>query len=410
MKKKFLILFAAAAVCGAEKSAVQNYQFSVPLITAPAAGAAGRVRIPGAAFEHLSGLRIFDSEENEWPYFILRPADGTELRRHTPELINRAFSAGREPYWEFDLIIDSEFAGTLHNALEVITDGDDFIRRVEISRAGEDGFPLQIAAGYLTGGGVRAGSKNNTVSYFATDADRLHVRVYTNAKNIDETFSIRSVAVYFFEKVIAERETVTAESVTVPKGDLRPKIDSRIFDTGFVKRPIDFLTIETPDASFVRRVSVSGRNSEDEPWQWIGGGEISRTKTREQIELSVRAAHRWLRVEIFNEDNRPLNIDGILFEARARYLVFEAGSALPAALYFAGGTSARPDYDLSKRISESRAAGLPLYETGALETHQIAEKILVANYTKIIVPAVIGLVSVLTAWVIISMMRRQKLS
>jgi hypothetical protein len=296
----------------------------------------------------------------------------------------------------------------VHNRLEITTRGSDFVRRVEISHDAESGVPAHLGSGYLICFPNNRNARNNTVSDPDSDVARMHVQVYTSAKNADEEFEVQTINVYCRNKISAEREPVDAVRCLIPEKETGNRSQTFILDTGFKKRPVEFIFFEVADSSFVRCVSVCGRNAENEPWCSVGGGEIHRLGKDEGTTVRICAPYRWIKVDVRQDDNLPLGIKDIRLEAALRYIVFEASSELPARLCFRGWDVSTPSYDLKKRITEQAALALPVYELGPEKPNpQGAVPSVFRKYSRGLGAVAVGAVSLLTIWIIISMMRRQ---
>ncbi len=414
MKKLLFGLLLAAALSTYSSAAeiAGRFELCRPLESQPGKGSAGRLRIPGDVFDQArnfpADLRILDEAGTQWPFFMMTPSDRTLSEKQVPQILNKAFVEGREPHWEFDLLMPEKDRLAVHNRLEISTSGYDFVRRVEIFHDAENGTRAYLASGYLICFPENRDARNQTVSYPDSNAARLHVQVYTSAKNADESFNVQSAAVYCRNKIPAEREPVAAERCPVSDKETDERTQTFILDTGFQNRPVEFITFDVADLSFVRCVSVDGRNVGNEPWQSAGGGEIHRIGKDVETTIRVRTAYRWLKVNIRKDDNPPLDVREIRLEAVPRYLVFEAASELPARLCFRGWDIPAPHYDLHRRISEAEAMTLPFFATGSAVPNTGVRICSFRKYSKALGGVAVGAVSLLTAWVIISMMRRQK--
>jgi hypothetical protein len=414
MKKLLLGLLMTAALSGHSRAdeIAARLELCRPVLGSPEAGSRGRLLIPddvfGQSLNFPTDLRILDEAGTQWPFFIMTPTDRTLSEKRIPQILNKAFVGGREPHWEFDLLLPEKDRLAVHNRLEINTSGRDFVRRVEIFRAAENGNQPHLASGYLICFPENRAARNQTVSYPDSDAVRLHVQVYTSAKNADETFDIHDVAIYCLNKVSAEREAVAAVRCPVPAKETADRTQTFILDTGFKHRPVEFITFDVAGTSFVRCVSVCGRNAENEPWKNAGGGEIHRLEKDVETTIRVQAAYRWIKVDIQKDDNLPLDIREIRLEAVPRYMVFEAASKAPARLCFRGWDIPVPGYDLKRRIPEVGALALPVFATGSTEPNKETRASSFRKYSNVLGAVAVGAVSLLTIWIIVSMMRRQQ--
>lgn len=414
MKKAPFVFLMMAAVCaqGEKPALASRFELCCPLAARLEKGARGRLRIPGAVFDQSrnfpADLRILDDAGTQWPFFIAKPADRTLSEKQIPKMLNKAFVGGTQPHWEFDLVMPEAASGAVHNRLEISTSGNDFVRRVEISRSKAGGLSAHLGTGYLVSFPDNRDARNNSIAYPDTDAPRLHVAVFTSAKNADEQFEVLRVAVTCQDRIAAEREPVAATRCPVPENEAGRRTQTFILDSGFKKRPVEFITFDVTDVSFARSVSVTGRNAENEPWQNAGGGEIHRFEKGEETSISVRAAHRWIKIEVRQDDNLPLDIQAVRLEAIPRYLAFEAAGGMPARLCFRGWEIPAPRYDLKTRTSEAAALTWPMIELQGMQPNAPVSSIsLYRKYSGLIGAVIIGGVSLFVIWIIIRMMRQQ---
>lgn len=407
MKKRWFsgLLIAALSVFGEPQDLSSRLEKACSLANQPAKGELGRLRIPGDVFDQATrfpaDVRILDEAGTQWPYFIVTPTDRTVSKKHTPQILNKSFVSGAEPHWELDLIMPGSGEPTVHNQLEISTTGRDFIRRVEIFH----GASAHLASGYLIDLSGHPDARNSTVAYPDSDAKRVHLKIYTSAKTTDDSFEVHQVSAYYLDRIPAERESVPAVNGPVPETEQSERNQTFILDTGFRNRPVEWITFDIADSSFVRAVSIYGRNAETDSWSSAGGGEIHRLGTDTSTTVSVRAPYRWIKIVTRQDDNLPIDVKDIRLEAIPRYFVFEAASDLPARLCFRGSEIRSPVYDLNRRLSESEALALPVYTLNPSTDNAVCSPCIFKKYAKVFSGIAVGAVSLLTIWVILRMMR-----
>jgi len=354
-------------------------------------------------------LRIFGENGTQWPFFLQVPKETDEIRTLTPEILNRSFVAGSEPYLQFDLVIppvDGEIP--VHNRMELVTSGRDFVRRVEVFTGNPDQPAGRMAAGYLIDFSRQRNAKNQRIRYPDSDAGRLHVRIYSNAKAADEPFGLSSVRLHYRAVKKEEHEPVGFVKLAVPGREQETGALTQIFDVGETGRPVEFMTFEVENDSFARCVSVFGRNNEHEPWQWVGGGEIHALPGDKETTIKLQAKDRFLKAHVFHYDDQLLAIKSIQLEAIPRYLIFEAATAGKAGLYFRAWDIKAPRYDLKGRVDQEMMAELPLFQTSSVKPNQTAKAQPWRKYSKILSGLAVEAVSLLVIWVISSMLRQQR--
>lgn len=396
-----------------EKNLSQCFEFCQDIDASLPTGHPGRIKLAGNVFDQSqsfpSDLRIVDSGGRQWPFFLHIPKDETRSSPLSPELLNQIFVAGDIPYWQFELMIpEKDGESPIHNQLELVTSGSDYVRRVELFTVGEESG--NIATGYLihfTGSNQAA---NQIIRYSQSDALRLKVRVYANAKNSDERFTVKRVTLYSRSVSLAERDPVPFIRLDVPDDETEKNAQTVLLDTGFRNRPVEMITFDCENHSYTRMVSVLGRNAENDPWHRIGGGEVHRLENDSSTSVKLQAASRFLKIHIYHYDDTPLNISSLTVEARPRFLVFEAASKDPAMLYFRAWEMPAPRYDLKKRISAKNIPDIPLFATLETRPNTGLKASTIQKYGKLLAAIAVGAVSLLVIGIIVSMLKHTTLS
>lgn len=376
-------------------------------------GEHGRLRVPADVFgqsrDYPNDLRILADDGTQWPCFLHHPKETIETGELEPEILNRSFVSGREPYLQFDLAIPrSGEKQCVHNQLELATSGHDFVRRVEVysDEPGKDrGL---VAVGHLIDFSRQRGARNRTLRYPASDSDRLHIRIYANAQKADESFELSAVKLRYRTATEVERETVDAAEMTVPDREKEKAAQTHMFDLGVENRPVGFISFNVETPAYARSVSAYGRNTVHEPWKWVGGGAIHALENDRQTEIKLRARHRFLKLHVFHYDDQPLSIRSIRLEAVPRYLVFEAASAGSAGLYYRAWDIKPARYDLKGRIKPESIANLPVFQVRDAMPNDVAKTQPWRKYSKVFGMLAVAAVSLLVVGIIASMLKQQK--
>ncbi|MCF7818398.1 MAG: DUF3999 domain-containing protein [Kiritimatiellales bacterium] len=352
-------------------------------------------------------LRIFGEDGSQWPFFLHVPRESAELRSLEPEILNRSFVPGSEPYLQFDLVVPSvDGKVPVHNRLELATSGRDFVRRVEVSTGQPPG---RMATGYLIDFSRQRNAKNQTLRYPDSDVARLHVRIYSNAQSAEEPFDLVSARLHYRAAAKVGRETVDFVDLDVPEREQQKGASTRILDVGETDRPVEFITFAIKNQSYARCVSIFGRNDDHEPWRWVGGGEIHALAGEQENTVKLGAKDRFLKIHVFHYDDAPLDIAAIQLEAIPRYLVFEAASAGRATLCFRAWDIDAPRYDLKGRVADDTMAAIPLFQTLETQANSTVRPQPWRKYSKLLGGLAVAGVSLLVLWIIASMLRQQRL-
>lgn len=140
--------------------------------------------------------------------------------------------------------------------------------------------------------------------------------------------------------------------------------------------PLATLALATPEALFMRRVTVavretSGATTEE---RTIGEGSVYRValdgapvRSQLECELGSASAARELLVHIHNGDSPPLAVDGVQLRRRATDLFFLAPAAGTYALLSGNEQAEAPRYDLAALAGDLRHARAIPVEAGPLE-------------------------------------------
>jgi hypothetical protein len=416
MKKKSIVILltiASGLVAHAKDNLPSRFELSRDLEGSFTAGQRGRLRVTddmfGQSRNFPKDLRIFDTEGAQWPFFLDIPKATDETRELIPEILNRSFVAGDEPYLQFDLVVPVvEGKVPVHNRMELVTSGHNFVRRVEVYTATPNSPKGRMAAGYLIDFSRQRNAKNQVIRYPDSDAGRLRVRIYSNAQAVDEPFQLRSARLFFRTVKEVEREVVRFVNLEVPEREQEKEAQTYLYDLTEIGRPVEFMTFEVKNKSFARCVSMFGRNNDHEPWKWVGGGEIHSLPGDEDTTIKVHAKNRFLKVHIFHYDDQPLTLKSIQLEAVPRVLVFEAAADGQAGVYFRAWDIQSPRYDLKGRVDKAEIAKLPLIELAEMTPNTLAKTQAWRKYSKLLGGLAVAGVSLLVVWVIVSMLRQQQ--
>lgn len=409
-----LAVVAVLSVADAEGRMMSRFEWKRPLEGTFVAGEQGRLAIAGDVFGRARNfpddLRIFGDDGTQWPFFIHVPKMSDGRDRIELSVLNKSFVSGDEPYLQFDLKVPS-VSGKLpvHNQLELYSSGYGFVRRVEVFTGDGNALGL-LASGYLIDFSGQQDARNRTIRYPDSDVGRLHVRIYPNAQSADETFNLVAARMWYCTVQEPEKEAVAVQLLELPDREKESDAQSALFDLGEINRPVEFVSFRVASESYARCVAVYGRNTAHDSWVRVGGGEIHQLDDDADNEIRIRARHRFLKVNVFHYDDQPLDITDIQFEAVPRYLVFEAAGSGSAALYFQGWDIKAPRYDLAGRIDKEDVTALPLVRTLEAEPNRSAKTERWRKYSKLFAGLAVGAVSLLVIWIIVSMLRQQKLS
>ncbi len=387
-----------------------RFELEHPLDGTFAPGDRGRVVVTGDVFgqsrDFPHDVRIVGSDGTQWPCFLHVPRDTPQTVSIDLTVLNAAWVDGAEPYLQFDLVVPTDGPVPVHNQLELVTTGRDFVRRVEVFSGNEAGG--HMASGYLIGFSSLRDARNRIIRYPDSDAMRLHVRIYPNAQAAGERFQLTRAYLRHLEETPLPCEAVAFVGKPATGREQVEAAQTRLLDLEHTGRPVEFIRFDIANDAYTRCVSVYGRDSGHDPWRRVGGGEIHALPDDRNDTIKVNTRCRFLKVQVFHYDDQPLDIAAIRLEAVPRYLVFEAASAGPASLYFRAWDVAAPHYDLRSRIDTDAIDALPEIGLQDIRLNAMAKAQPWRKYSRLLAGVAVGAVSLLVIWIIVGMLRQQR--
>jgi len=323
-----------------------------------------------AAKTDLADLRLINRDGNQIPYISARDEDLTETVRYSPAILNRSIDANGNALLTLDFGSQS-----IKNCIEVETSGDNFRRAVKVEGSNDNiEFFTVVDRAY-----VFAVSDKNHHRYSGIDLpdnDYRYLRITVSPMTIEETrMVINEVRAFKVEKKPAQKQTVEM-ILTEHKEDPNTRSSTYVYDLKFRRLPIVEIEINVEDASFYRCVSVLGRDaatqqvkidSEDNrqrftevevPWNTITTGTIYRYndpagRKQERLALPVQSggSYRYLKVIVSNYDDQPITIRSASTKMIPYKVIFPTPADKSAKLYIGCESAARPQYDLTRRLT-----------------------------------------------------------
>jgi hypothetical protein len=248
---------------------------------------------------------------------------------------------------------------------------------------------------------------NKTVRYPTSTFPFMQIRVYPNAQNAAEPLAVSGIAVASTVEKPGEYEDVPLEKANVDQKDLKEGRQVVAYDAEAKSRPVDRLVIRAGGREYARSLRIFGRNEETNTWRWVADAEIHKLGESVQDTLPLKGfGFRFLKVELFNYDDKPLDDLDVKAQAVPRYLVTESQGG-GVALYYGAMDVDLPRYDLHRRRGDEEAAGAPLLRLRDREDNQLQKKSGFGKYGPWLAAVAVGLVSFLVIWIIVNMLKRQ---
>lgn len=358
MRSLILWLLAAAAtfVQAAPQPSAFPFAWRQPIVGETPSGRLCRVEVSAEIFDRCrefpADIRIRDTQDFEWPFFIWSPSRFDEMVAVRSETGSRAGGKGDGRPFILDLKIrkDARSQVPRHNQISLITTGHDFTRRVQVLGSDDGQNWEDLGRGYLVDHLQEAHVSNRIISYEENAHPLLKLFIFPSASNNRERFELIDAQVLQRTDPNAELRCIPLEPVPVPATESKDGIQTLAFLTGAQHRPIEYLRMIMEGDRFTYPVKVYGRNDATNSWRLITDGGVYRVggQSRELIDLHG-AAYRFLKIEIFHYEQKPVTVQSVLAESLPRYILFEPQSALPAFVLYGAARVPLPRYDLQFR-------------------------------------------------------------
>ena len=316
-----------------------------------------------SAKSDLSDIRIVDASGAEVPYVLT-----TEAPRATRETFQaKIFNKGSKPGEFTSFIADLGEAGVLNNQLKIITDSKNFRREVSIEASFDQVNWLKLDSNkYIYDYTVEFKAQDTTIRYPENAKRYLRVTIFDRG---EAPLNILRAEVAK-EKIVQAKE-ITYDAKIIEKTENSEKRASVVtLDLGAVGLPASNLSLETDSSNFNRQIGIEGSNDKQN-WSTISSGDVIFSYSTPQFigsKLSLNYPERnfrYLRLVIFNKDDKPINITGAKIQGLLRKLVFEFNPAVSYSLFYGNPSSRFPEYDLKTYISYFNQSARPEVKLGA---------------------------------------------
>jgi hypothetical protein len=344
------------ATAPADQKSEWKYYKDITIADSPAKGELVKVildqEVFGASNKDLGDLRITDVTGTDVPYKLIVERDVfSEENIYPVRVLNNSYSA-QNGYNVF--IIDFGQGGMLNSSFKIVTSSENFKRTVEVS-GGDDMASWNVLKrnGYVYDYTDRAGNfkaQNTSVDYPENAYRYIQVKIFAGG----EAPLIVSGA-----QVSRITKKEKKEIVLNPAYETNENSDKRttevIVDLEKNGWPTSGVVMVSPDENFNREVLVYESDNKAD-WQSVGQGYIFNYDTPKFVgdNLDINyseTSKQYLKIEIFNGDNRPISISDLSTKTVLRSIVFQYGIGTTGdayRLYYGNPAADFPDYDLEK--------------------------------------------------------------
>lgn len=310
-------------------------------------------------------LRVIEGRSAEVPFYMATDRDEMgEAKKLDLTLLNQAVVEGR--YQQF--VCDLGSSGKTTNQILIETPNHDFVRRADVQGSDDLKHWLSLAKGLH----VFDWAEGRTLKLQFPDATYRYLKVILWLDG-EKPLEIQGAAVL---RTIVRKGRLEAVGVKVlSKTLITPeKFSEWVYDFGQGRPLVSRLSFHVTNKNFRRRVELA---TSDDASHWVPGPQLEVfrvTADQQEDEFtsleSNALLHRYLRVRVFNGDDRPLEVTGMDFQRFVRQAVFEFDPQKSYRLFFNNPSAHAPSYDLTAINLSSGWDTLSSGKLASLETNR----------------------------------------
>ena len=318
---------------------------------------------------------------------------------------------------EYDtLTVDFGTASLIHNRLEILTSSTNFDRDVIIESSKDETTWAIIAEESvydftLRERGVK--SSDTVINYPETASRYLRVKILDDGEG---PLDITGANIFLSEDVPPRIEERDAQIIEVSVND-KNRVGVVDIDLGSPGLPSHAISLEVGDVNFYRVLDLES-STDGQRWRrlasqmpiyvydtpkFVGGNlSLSFSETTDQ----------YFRLTIYNEDNAPIQVDGVSIEGIGRRIVFSADPLKSYSLYYGNQEARRPSYDIERIFPFLETEGLARatlgseFETSPVEIVQPVAT--VSEGLPWLIPVVIAFAVVMVGAILFGILKQAK--
>jgi hypothetical protein len=293
----------------------------------------------------LSDLRVV-RDGQETPYIVETLSGAVEQHELPAQILDRAV----EPGAGLQLTLDVGRAAR-HNRLRIATGLTNFRIRVRIETSA-DGQKWAVARANGSVFDFTQGGRSISV---LTVEYPLATRRYLRATFLGwmRADAVTGAWLTYRQERPAVWQTV-AEARPARREDRQASV--LVLDLGEERLPHSRLRLETNAAMFDRACEIE-TSADRKEWRYIGSGVVYRFPDEESTTLDFSEQwDRYMRLRIFNGDDRPIPVERVMFETVGRRVKFLPAAAGEYALYYGNPKARTPFYDLGAVLARNKEA------------------------------------------------------
>lgn len=325
---------------------------------------------------NLADIRVITQDLEETPFKLLVEKEYYVREFHPIKILNQSFIPGEYQFF----IADLQEAGILHNQIKILTTSLNFRREVIIegSNDQENWFVLNDKGHIYDYSPPKFEFKqqDTTINYPECTYRYLKITIITKG---EEPLEITGAEVY-------RQVTVAARKINYPTNIINQGIDEEhrisfvVVDLGTSGLPSNSLRITTTDTNFSREVALEGSN-DNQNWQVVKYRDVifsfSTPKfTGSKLNVDYPESNfRYLKLTIFNKDDKPINITGAAVSGILRKVLFKYDPSKSYKLYYGNPAARYPQYDIEALFPYLEIKDLPQFSLGPQINNPLFEEI-----------------------------------
>jgi Protein of unknown function (DUF3999) len=315
----------------------------------------------------LADLRVIDDQGAEIPFVIFQRLGSSKSSTLPTTLRENSFTAGAFT----QLVLDAGAHAPFHNTVRIETGDPDFIEWVQVE-ASDDGHLWRMVQDRAPIFRFRKNAHEGTqlVRYSENNSQYLRVRILDG----DNKFPATGAQILLESSEPAERvplEMVMVADAKQPAG--RSVWSAELGAAMPLVTEVRFDVSAPPE--FIRSVEVSS-SADGKDWGTLRNAEIYRYRRddAQQQELAVIVSNGWaqsryLRVEIVNGNDAPLDAAAPKLYITPRHIVFEPQPGRSYRVVYGQERASPAQYDLGRRVNADQMAAALAGQLGPEEAN-----------------------------------------
>ncbi|MBZ5724562.1 MAG: DUF3999 domain-containing protein [Acidobacteriia bacterium] len=293
----------------------------------------------------LADLRLVRNGQ-EIPYVLEALTGSVEQSELRPDILDRSVV----PDAGLELTLDLGSTAK-HNRLRIATAETNFRTRVRLETSADGrSWAVARADGYV----FDFSQGGRSVSVLTVDYP-LSTRRYVRATFFGwmRTGAVTGAWLAYYRERPSVWQTI-ARIAPARREEQRSSL--LVLDLGAARLPQSRLRVETGGPPFHRACDIEF-SADGQDWRYVAGGVLYRYRDEETSLLEFPEQHeRYLRLRIFNGDDRPVPVRSVVVEAVERRLKFLPDAAGGYTLYYGNPEAKPPAYDLGSILARRAPA------------------------------------------------------